>query len=40
MMADNINKRGRFLAKITPSNLKEDIATIQRLYLEAGIDIG
>ena len=40
MMADNANKRGRFLAKIIPSNLEEDIATIQRLYLEAGIDIG
>jgi hypothetical protein len=39
MLADNANKRGRFLGKIIPTELETDLETIYRLYAEAGVDI-
>jgi hypothetical protein len=39
MMADNVACRGRFLGKVMPTDLQENLLTIQKLYHEAGIDI-
>lgn len=39
MMSDNKSCRGRFLGKIIPSDLQQDLKTIQRLYAEAGIEV-
>lgn len=39
MLADNTARRGRFLGKIQPTNLREDLERIQALYSEAGIEI-
>lgn len=39
MLADNASRRGRFIGRIAPTNLPDDLAKIQALYKEAGIDI-
>lgn len=39
MLSDVPNKKGRFLGKIIPTDLATDLATIQRLYAEAGVEL-
>lgn len=39
MLADNRQKRGRFLGKIMPGELQSDLLYIQKLYQEAGIEL-
>lgn len=39
MLADNASRKGRFIGKIQPHNLREDLERIQALYSEVGIEI-
>ena len=39
MLADNTSRRGRFLGRIQPTNLKDDLLQIQALYKAAGIEV-
>lgn len=39
MLSDNASRQGRFLGRIHPDNMPEDLRKIQALYREAGIEI-
>lgn len=39
MLADNTSRRGRFLGRIQPTTLKDDLLQIQALYRSAGIEV-
>lgn len=39
MLSDNTSRCGRFLGRIQPTNIKDDLLQIQALYREAGVEI-
>lgn len=39
MLSDNTSRCGRFLGRIEPTNIKDDLLQIQALYREAGVEI-